>query len=475
MRRALTAGMLSGLMLALTHAATPWLGPFAAAPLLWAVRRSSAREAFWAGLLAGVGEAAVLAGVMHSGWRLVLGVVLFIGCTRALFALSLWLLHGGRGVWGPPCAGAAWAVWEVVAAHVPFTLPALLGDTQHTGPWLQVARIGGTYLVSALLVWAAAVMAAGYDYAKQGTTPGTSWRLWGAQALAFVLLVAGLQGGAHAVLPERGPTVKTAVIQGGLPTWYYQKAEDTPPTVPPPEVVYAELTTRAGVAALTVWPETAVWRFWGSDQAWMQELARTAATRGGLLVGTPRRDAGGGLYNSAVLLGDGAPRFVDKVRLALRAEAAFTPGVSHGPLTWQNTPLGILFCLETVVPEYAREQVRRGAQILVALVEGSRFGATPVGRMHAQRSRLRAVESGRAVVHAGQHGHSFVALPDGTATRALEPFTADTMVQDVPVYVGTTPYVALGLWSLSPLWTMLALAYAVRLWRWRQTSAKSAP
>jgi len=104
---------------------------------------------------------------------------------------------------------------------------------------------------------------------------------------------------------------------------------------------------------------------------------------------------------------------------------------------------------------------------LVALVEGGRFGDTPVGRMHAQRSRVRAMETGRAVIHAGQQGDTFVAWPDGTASAALEPYHADTLVQEVPLYSGTTPFAALGLWALAPLWAVLFGAVLTRVARFR--------
>jgi apolipoprotein N-acyltransferase len=256
--------------------------------------------------------------------------------------------------------------------------------------------------------------------------------------------------------------LKMAIVQGGLPTWVYTRAERDK-AAEQPEDIYARLTRDAPPATLTIWPETSVWRFWGSDADWMQRLDDLARARGGLLVGTPRRDRGQGLHNSAILLGDGAPRVIDKERLALNAEAGFIPGLPHGPTSWRDIPLGIIFCLETVIPDYAAQQTRDGARAIIALVEGSRFGGTPVGLMHARRSRVRAMETGRAVAHAGQHGYTMVAWPDGTASTSLAPFTADTLIEDVPLYTGTTPFTSLGLWSLMPFWIVLVLALTRRI------------
>ena len=65
---------------------------------------------------------------------------------------------------------------------------------------------------------------------------------------------------------------------------------------------------------------------------------------------------------------------------------------------------------------------------------------------HVAQSRLRAVETGRAVVHAAIAGTSALVLPDGTISQIAPLFEVATLRAELPVVTGSTPAMLVGDW-----------------------------
>ena len=189
-------------------------------------------------------------------------------------------------------------------------------------------------------------------------------------------------------------------------------------------------------------------------------------------MGSRRVDDGGTLYNSALLLQEDSVEAVDKKRLAMGAESHFAMGEAPAILHLQELKLGVIFCLESVMPSYASELVDEGkADALIVLADGSRFGNTLVGQMHARRSTLRAVESGRSVVHVGQHGFTHVVSALGKRSRMLPTFVGQVMAHEVEIYEGTTPFQRLRHFMGYGLLLMVLLSVFFRFFRKSQMSA----
>lgn len=471
----LLLGASSGLLLCLAHGYAPVLAPVAPVPLIAALHRGSQRQAFYVGLLCGLIEAFVLAGVMHAGLALFVAVCLEYALFRALFSLGVTTSHT---LWTAP---AWWVLCEWLHSHVPYCLPNLLGDTQHGGPLLPLARIGGTYLVACVLLW----MAVGLWAAVTATLADPSERPRQKRAAMVALLGCGLfYGGvmvwSQATTPATSDSLRINVIQGGLPTWLYQQAEQNEAWRKVPEAVYTKLTREAPHVELTVWPETSVWSIFGDDSSFEARLRALQIESGAaLLAGLPRRDSGGTGFNSGVLIDGDTTLFGNKRRLVIQAESHFAPGTAPPLLRWERATLGLVFCLESVVPHYARDLAADGAQALVVMADGSRFGTTPVARMHAQRSVIRAVESGRSIIHAGQHGFSTLIAPTGAALDLAEPFYALIQSGEVALSHDVTPYVRLGDWVPYAAAIVLVGVYGTFLLRAlrrrkRQTTANTA-
>ena len=98
-----------------------------------------------------------------------------------------------------------------------------------------------------------------------------------------------------------------------------------------------------------------------------------------------------------------------------------TAGQDLAPLETAAGRIGVLICLESVYPQDAAVLVDRGAELLVVTTDDAGFERSPLAEFHARRSALRAVETGRYVVHVSQAGPSYVFDPHGAvvASRPL--------------------------------------------------------
>jgi apolipoprotein N-acyltransferase len=85
------------------------------------------------------------------------------------------------------------------------------------------------------------------------------------------------------------------------------------------------------------------------------------------------------------------------------------------------------------------------------------FGRTDESAQQLQIARLRAIETGRALVNISTVGTSAVILPTWVDVDRLVPFTADAMVAEVPLVTGETPALRLGAW-ITAGWIGIAVA-----------------
>ncbi len=91
-----------------------------------------------------------------------------------------------------------------------------------------------------------------------------------------------------------------------------------------------------------------------------------------------------------------------------------------------------MICYESVYPEFVREFVRRGAQLLVVVTNDSWWGNTSGAYQHAAYASLRAVEFRRWVVQSANGGISTVVAPTGHAVRRSSLF--ERTAWTVPVH-----------------------------------------
>nr|WP_244960709.1 apolipoprotein N-acyltransferase [Pseudoclavibacter chungangensis] len=125
-------------------------------------------------------------------------------------------------------------------------------------------------------------------------------------------------------------------------------------------------------------------------------------------------------------------------------QRGYTPGDGPAVLDVDGTRIGSFICFDIVDDRVIRDAVEAGAGVLFTPTNNADFGDTPELAQQLAFARLRAMETGRAIVQVSTVGDSAVYAPDGTELAALERFEAGVMIVDLPVMSGITPAVAAG-------------------------------
>lgn len=447
-----------------------FLGPVPA--LVLVARASTAREAAVRAWLAGGGFfLAAHHWLVPNVGPAALPLGLLLGVLWVPWGWAVWAtLRPGRSAWqlaaGVVLVPAAWVAAEHVRSWEALGGPwALLGASQwQNRPVLALAALGGVWLVSfALAAVATAAAAAVVD--------GTLGRRTAALLAAGALTLGSFAYGAYRPDPPHVGVLRVAGVQPGV-------------IHPPgPRFEASEQATMALVGTpldLVVWGESSV----GFDPARRPDLmARVAAASravgADVLVNVDARRGPGGIFKSSVLIGPDGPRGrYDKMRLVPFGE--YIP--LRGALGWLHlisdaaeedrrrgdrlllldsggVRLGPLVCFESAFADLGRGLAAMGADVLVVQSATSTFQGSWAPEQHASLAALRAVETGRPVVHATLTGTS--AAFDATGRR-LAWFGTDrtgSWQADVPLTTGTTLYVRLGDWVPALcLLTLLAAA-----------------
>jgi len=124
----------------------------------------------------------------------------------------------------------------------------------------------------------------------------------------------------------------------------------------------------------------------------------------------------------------------------------FFAGDRVGTLDVGPVRVGVVICFEIAYDGLVRDAVSAGGRVLVVQTNNATYGRTGQPEQQLAISRLRAVEHGRAVLVAATSGVSAVIRPDGTLADRSQQFTADLLVEEVPLRDGRTLATRLGVW-----------------------------
>lgn len=119
-------------------------------------------------------------------------------------------------------------------------------------------------------------------------------------------------------------------------------------------------------------------------------------------------------------------------------------GTRDGIFVVQNKNVGTMICFEVAIDDISRQLISDGAEILVAQSNNSDFGTSNQSAQQLAIAKLRAIETGRVMVHISTVGTSAIIMPDGSITRQLETYKADIMQQELPLRKSLTPAMILG-------------------------------
>ena len=331
------------------------------------------------------------------------------------------------------------------------------------GPLGNLAHFGGPALVTLAVVLAGAGLAA---------LVVAHGRARAAGAVAVVApLVLGLAASAAVNTPahEVG-TARAATVQGNVPRlgldFNAQRRAVLSNHVEETKRLAQDAKDQGQPLDLVIWPENAsdVNPFTDPEAG---ALVKEAAAAVGVpvLVGTLTRDQVGERNTMVVINPDGSVgerhnkrflqpfgeympmrdffrNFSDMVDLA----GDFKPGDGPGVVRMGTTVVGVATCYEVAEDPAYRMAVRNGAQLLATPTNNATFGFTDMTYQQLAMSRMRAIETDRAVVVAATSGVSAIVHPDGSVSQQSEIFQAAHLQEELPLKDSITPAVRFGQW-----------------------------
>ncbi|MBC8103332.1 MAG: apolipoprotein N-acyltransferase [Cytophagales bacterium] len=394
--------------------------------------------------------------------------------------------------WARPFAFAAlWTLLEFARSYGRYAFPWFLLSTSQTNspPILQLVSVTGQWGLSFCVAAANGFGGEAWLAWRRGSPSGLAVRLAAAGiGTPTALLLSGLSVIASVQKSENGlPTRVVGLAQGSIKKEDYGDSENRQRVL----TTYLNLTRDAVLQgqgdrldrrgqprgiAFVAWPETVVPGYITQNPSLRGALSETArALRTPLLVGAPEVDEDGNWRNTAFLFdrnGLEQARY-DKNQLVPIGEFFPLRGVLGPIYARYGVPdqdhasgnrlgimdlggispetklrVGTIICYESVFPNWARDDVRGGAQVIVLLTSDQTFGTSAGPRQHADIAAVRAVETRRWMVRAASTGVSEFLDPSGQVRDALPLTKRGVLVHSVTLRDDRTLYVRWGDWAL---------------------------
>jgi apolipoprotein N-acyltransferase len=393
-----------------------------------------------------------------------------------------------------------WLAMEYIMSHGPGALPwLLLGHTQATAfPFNQIADIAG---VGGLTLWVWLINGAIF-----WTFESRSVFVRTATALCAILLFAAPFAYQEWRLPQLEQPMahaEVALVQPSIEAkeWANVRSGTRVDLMASLATEALESVESARLRpSLVIWPETALPVYADSrrQRSLYLRLGRWADEHDvALLTGAiTRYDSAPALtvdkvvaekyaevtpyYNSALLFNASSElQQYDKVHMIPFAErvplvewrpalaalgvaaggvGGYGLGAPRGLMDADRSRFGTLICYESLFGDYARSLVDQGAEFLVVLAQDGWWGRSAGYLQHFALTRLRAIETRRAVVMATVTGRSGLIYPDGSAPEVTGWMEQTVHHASVPLLHGSTLYTRHGDWlGRNGLWASLVI------------------
>lgn len=139
------------------------------------------------------------------------------------------------------------------------------------------------------------------------------------------------------------------------------------------------------------------------------------------------------------------------------------PGYSSAVMETKKGNVGCLICFDSIFPQFARESVADGAELLVILTNDSWYKDHTAVYQHNNQAKWRAVENGRYVVRAANSGISSFITPNGEVLSYLPPLVKETLTGEVSYINGRTVYNIVGDIVIIPLIIFLLICIFITI------------
>ena len=382
-----------------------------------------------------------------------------------LYLFSKTSLFGKYPYMMPFFAASLWAVLEwtqtLTWAGVPWGR-LVLSQSLYT-VMLQSASLFGSYFITFIIVSVNFLFA--YVLSERKNIKICS-------AVAFGMVCANLLCGCVLYfLPSGERSLKSAAIQGNMSSHEKWAFDSTDRAIE----IYSRYTREAAAegAKLIVWPETAIPEYIGDGSYIYNKFVRLSCETGAtLIVGAfseneDRRatnsllvfypdgsvDTNGYSKQKLVPFGEYLPmkKLISVLIPPLAELNMYSDDLAAGsdssvmdsssdPDSQDNIKIGALICFDSIYEDVSLRAVKNGAEMIVMSTNDSWFYDSRAVYMHNYQAKLRAIETGRYIVRAGNTGISSVISDKGTVKSYLPPLEEGYICGDVSVCGGRTLY-----------------------------------
>ncbi len=424
----------------------------APAPFLWALRNVERAGSalglgflwgavFFGGMLYYVKMVGVVAWIPLVAW-LATSAALYAGLVWSfrLWPLTRWYLITIGG----------WALWELIRTHFPFGgFPwGVLGYPAAGNP----GAIGSAQWIGAS-GWSvlAIAVAAGLVLVIEDRA---NWRYLVDPGVMVLLLV--LAGGLFAPSPG-GPTIRAAIVQGDSPCPQTHCQNEN-------KRIYEshlELTRtlEAGTVDLVVWPENSTGSPYEPEgnEVVREEIAAEARRLGAYILVSGTRGVSAEEFANFNVVYDTTGRKVGEYLkrhpvpfgefVPLRGALNFIPQLDQvprdmvrgeGPVVFQlpDGVLGSVISFEGGFPEYLRDEVREGAELMVVATNESTWGASAASDQFLAMTRVNAASIGQDLIHAAITGRSAFISASGELDQVTDLLVPEVRISEVTYRTG---------------------------------------
>ena len=497
-RRGLLA-MASGILIALSfpNPNLSFLAWVALIPLLIALEESTPQIAFRVGFTCGISAYSIVLYWLNIvftrygklPWSVSIAIYLLLVLWLAMFygfSTCVGRLGELSGIKTAFTLPVAWVAFDFIRSFLFSGFAwAMLGHSQfRTLPLIQIADLVGVYGITLLIVLANIVLYRALRALSGARVPYPVK----SSALLLLMIIATLYYGfsrLNVPAPTQTKPLRVALIQGNIPQdvkWspeFRQRTVDT----------YDRLTREAARERidLIVWPESAV-PFFFQDEPLQAERIRGLARdlNAYLLFGSPAHELRNGrsIYlNSAFMispqgetigradklhlvpLGEYIPlgnllTFINKLVVGI---GDFSPGEQAVVLDAGGTKLGVQVCYEVIFPELARQYVRGGARVLVAITNDAWFGRSSAPYQHLAIATFRAVETRTPLIRAANTGVTAIVDQNGYIRTMTGLFVEGYRTGEIQPGSGQSLYLTIG---DTPAWLCVVMTAGIVLMAW---------
>ncbi|MFT4229062.1 MAG: apolipoprotein N-acyltransferase [Microbacterium sp.] len=392
-----------------------------------------------------------------------LEALLTAACSIPIALTYRWLPRALPGRWArlvtlPALVAALWTMRELIQGVFPYGgFPwARVGVTQSNGPLAEVASWVGMSGLTFLVVFACG---AAVECVREAR-----WRD-PRPLLPTAIAVAVLFALPQFPTTDAG-TLRVGAVQGNGPAGYFDEYTAN-------AVLNAQLQATAPIVGepmdVLVWPEGGVDSDPTRDAVTAEVLDSLAERVGAPLVIGAITKRGDEYFNSSLLWdadADSPLQTYDKRHpvpfgeyvpdrwlwrtfapdLIDLIQREYTPGTASPVFDVDGVSVGLAICFDVIYDDVVRDGALGGAEVYVFQTNNADFRGTSENLQQLAFARMRAIETGRAVVNISTVGTSQVIAPDGSEIAGLEADSAGALLVDVPLRTGLTPAVVLGPW-----------------------------